>query len=70
MIDVNEIRNSIIALHSIQNVDEPYTFYYDETNNVKKLLLTPDGMNIRRPACFLVGGIGHLEKPLAFELRV
>jgi Protein of unknown function (DUF3800) len=68
MIDVNEIRNSIIALHSLQNVDEPYTFYYDETNNVKKLHLTPDSMNIRRPACFLVGGIVHRGQPRSIDL--
>lgn len=68
MIDVNEIRNLIIKLHSLQNVDEPYTFYYDETNNVKKLHLTPDGMNIRRPACFLVGGIVHRGLPRSIDL--
>jgi hypothetical protein len=68
MINVNEIRNPIIALHSLQNVDKPYTFYYDETNNVKKLLLTPDGMNIRRPACFLVGGIVYRGLPRSIDL--
>jgi hypothetical protein len=57
MLDVNEMRNSIIALYGLWNVDGAYTFYYDETNNVRKLHLTSDGMNIRRPDCFVLGGV-------------
>jgi hypothetical protein len=67
MIDVNEMRNPILAAYHLPNVDEPYTFYYDETNNVRKLHLTPNGMNIRRPDCFVLGGIVHrgLARPIA-----
>ena len=63
MIDVNAMRNPILAAYHLPNVDEPYTFYYDETNNVRKLHLTSDGMNIRRPDCFVLGGIVHQGRP-------
>ena len=57
MIDVNPLRDAILATHHLPNVDGIYTFYYDETNNVRKLHLTPDGMNIRKPESFVLGGV-------------
>lgn len=68
MLDVNEIRNPIIALYGLPNVDGEYTFYYDETNNVRKLRLTPDGMNIRRPDCFVLGGVLQARNPKPIDL--
>ncbi|QDX26742.1 hypothetical protein FPZ54_12465 [Sphingomonas suaedae] len=68
MIDVNPLRDAILAAHDLSNVDEVYTFYYDETNNVRKLHLTPDGMNIRRPDCFVLGGIVHPGLPRPIDL--
>ena len=68
MIDVNEMRDIIVAAYQLTNVDEPYTFYYDETNNVRKLHLTADGMNIRRPECFVIGGIVHRGPPRPIDL--
>lgn len=62
MLDVNEMRNSIIAPYGLSNVDGAYTFYYDETNNVRKLHLTSGGMNIRRPDCFLLGGVLQVDR--------
>lgn len=59
MIDVNPMRDAILEAFPMPNVDGAYCFYYDETNNVRKLHLTPDGMNIRRPDCFVLGGIVH-----------
>ena len=68
MIDVNEMRDSILAAYDLPNVDERYTFYYDETNNVRKLHLTSAGMNIRRPDCFVLGGIVHRGSPRPIAL--
>jgi Protein of unknown function (DUF3800) len=68
MIDVNEMRDSILAAYDLPNVDERYTFYYDETNNVRKLHLTSTGMNIRRPDCFVLGGIVHRGSPRPIAL--
>lgn len=68
MIDVNAMRDPIIAAYGLPNVDEEYTFYYDETNNVRKLHLTPEGLNIRRPECFVLGGVVHREPPKPIDL--
>lgn len=68
MIDVNELRDPIIAMYRLPGIDEVFTFYYDETNNVRKLHLTAGGMNIRRPDCFVLGGIVHAGAPRAINL--
>jgi len=59
MIDVNEMRNPAIRLHGLTKTDAIYTIYYDETNNIRRLLITPDGLNIRNPQCFVLGGVAH-----------
>lgn len=59
MIDINEMRYPTIRLHGLTKADEAYTFYYDETNNIRRLLVTPDGLNVRNPQCFVLGGIAH-----------
>lgn len=59
MIDVNQMRDLAIQLHGLTKVNEPYTFYYDETNNIRRLLITPDGLNVRNPQCFVLGGVAH-----------
>ncbi|WP_312808430.1 DUF3800 domain-containing protein [Agrobacterium cavarae] len=50
-------------------MDEAYTIYYDETNNIRRLHVTPDGLNVREPKCFVLGGIAHKGAPrdLGFE---
>lgn len=66
--DVNKMRDMVVAAYQLTNIDEPYTFYYDETNNVRKLHLTPGGLNIRRPECFVLGGIVHRGPPRPIDL--
>jgi hypothetical protein len=71
-IDVNEHREAAIAFHELDRVDEVYTFYYDETNNIRRLHITRDGLNVKDPGCFVLGGIAHRGEPrdLGFaELR-
>lgn len=68
MIDVNPLRDAILAAFPMPHVDGAYSFYYDETNNVRKLHLTPGGMNIRRPDCFVLGGIVHRGPPRSIDL--
>lgn len=69
MLDVNDIRGPAIALGGLQGVERALTFHYDETNNIRRLLLTPDGLNVRTPQCFVLGGVVHVGSPpsLAFE---
>jgi hypothetical protein len=59
MIDVNQIRDPDIARHGLTRVDEPYTIYYDETNNIRRLHIRTDGLNVREPKCFVIAGIVH-----------
>lgn len=68
MIDVNPLRDAILAVFPMPHVDGVYSFYYDETNNVRKLHLTPDGMNVRRPDCFVLGGIVYGGPPRSIDL--
>jgi|GEM_PF-465948 len=58
-VDVNAMRDLIIRMHGLTKADTPYTLYYDETNNIRRLLLTPEGMNNPNPQCFALGGIAY-----------
>jgi hypothetical protein len=57
--DINEHRDMVIRFNSIQNTDEIYTFYYDETNNIRKLYLTESGFNVDKADNFVLAGIMH-----------
>lgn len=69
MVDIQTLRAPILALHHLPGVDALFTFYYDETNNIRKLMLTPEGMNIRRPNSFVLGGIFHSGSPRLIDLN-
>ncbi len=68
-IDVNEMRDLAILAHGLIQADAVYTLYYDETQNVRRLHVTPEGLNVRAPQCFVLGGIAHSGQPrnLGFE---
>ena len=61
MIDVNDIRDREIALHDLSSADAAYTIYHDETNNIRKFLLTDDGTNVAEHKNFVLGGIALQE---------
>ncbi len=63
MIDVNHMRDREIAFHKLANADAAYTIYYDETNNIRRLHVRSDGLNVRRPQCFVLGGVAHQGAP-------
>lgn len=69
MTDINDLRTPVLAMNSLPNVDGTYTMHYDETNNIRRLHLTPNGLNVRAPQCFVLGGIAHrgAPPPLNFE---
>jgi hypothetical protein len=56
-IDVNDLRDPDIALYRLRGVDDAYVFYYDETNNDRRLHVTEKGLNVANPGCFVLGGI-------------
>ena len=57
--DVNEFRDIVIRQNGLQNTDAVYTFYYDETNNIRKLYLKDTGVNVERTDNFILAGILH-----------
>lgn len=69
MIDIDEIRDAHIGAFGLSKADEPYTFYHDETNNIKKLRLDAQGLNVAEPAIFGLGGIVHSGAPRALDIQ-
>ncbi|HGE5982535.1 TPA: hypothetical protein ACGGSI_003464, partial [Vibrio cholerae] len=57
--DVNKLREMLIQHNDIKNTDEFYTFYYDETNNIRKLYLKDSGFNVNKTDNFILAGILH-----------
>lgn len=57
--DVNKLREMLIQHNGLQNTDEVYTFYYDETNNIRKLYLKDSGFNVNKADNFILAGILH-----------
>lgn len=57
--DVNQHRDILIYYNGLQNTDEVYTFYYDETNNIRKLYLKDTGLNVEKLDNFVLAGILH-----------
>jgi len=68
-LDVNAMRDASIEAHGLTRVDEVHTLYYDESNNIRRLHVTPQGLNVRNPQVFVLGGVAHLGQPreLGFE---
>lgn len=55
----DEIRHRMMEYEQFINVDVPYTFYYDESNNVRKLYLKDSGLNVEQDKNFVLAGIAH-----------
>jgi hypothetical protein len=69
VVDIDEIRNVNIEAFSLLKADEPYTFYYDETNNIRKLRLDAQGLNVAEPAIFVLGGVVHRGPPRLLNIK-
>ena len=75
--DVNDMRQMMIDAFQLRRVDDKFTFYYDETNNIRKFYLTNGGTNVPDHNNFVLGGIALREgnvlpdiAPLRFKLRM
>lgn len=57
--DVDEYRNMISEFSDLPLFDEKYSFYYDETGNVRKFRLTENGVNAEEGIAndFILGGV-------------
>ena len=61
MLDIDKLREPLRHVNLI-NIDDGYTFYYDETNNIRRLHLTDRGLNIPEYKNFVLAGIVHRGK--------
>lgn len=68
MTDLGPLRNDLIKMFALEGTDLDYTFYYDETNNVRRLHLTEGKLNITAPECFVLGGIVHTGQPRSLDI--
>ena len=73
-IDVNANKATIKAMSGIGPFNETMTFFYDESGNCRKFLLTKDGVNSSDAikGDFVLGGVAFdgLEKTLDFAEQV
>lgn len=53
----DEVRAMMIRAHDIRRADDKFAFFYDETNNIRKLTLTEDGTNVPEHKNFVLGGV-------------
>ncbi len=57
-LNISDIRKSIKVLNPNIDIDSPYTFYYDETNNIKKFCLkNEEDFNNSFNSNFVLGGV-------------
>ena len=56
---MDELRSNIILVNNLYNMDIECTFYYDETNNIRKFHIIEDGFNVVDPGNFVLGGVLH-----------
>jgi len=54
-LDVNNLREGLTQF--VHGADDRFVFYYDETNNIRKLYLTETGLNVSKHDNFVIGGI-------------
>src|SRR5260370_21761308 len=46
LVDIDEFRESQIRMYGLTKADKSYTFYHDETNNIRKLHVGAQGLNV------------------------
>lgn len=56
--ELEQHRQMLIQHNHLHNTDGVYTFYYDESNNIRRLYLTESGLNVQ-PGNFVLAGIAR-----------
>ena len=56
-LEISDLRNTLKQLHPHLNFDGSYTFYYDETNNIKKFRVREEDFNYSFHSNFVLGGV-------------
>ena len=70
MIDVDKIRDPQIQMFGLTGADAVYTFYHDETNNIRKLHFGEYGLNVPELKTFVLGGVVHEGAPRPLDLSL
>jgi hypothetical protein len=66
--DLNEWRNKQMRFGGLSDIEKSSTFYYDETNNVRKLKVNAQGFNVEEVKVFVLGGVVHGGEPRGLDL--
>lgn len=69
MVDIDAFREPQIRLHGLGNADKSYTFYHDETNNIRKLHVAAQGLNVAELKVFVLGGVVHEGPPRPLDIQ-
>ncbi len=69
MLDIDNLRNPQIRLHGLVKADNRYTFYHDETNNIRKLYVGTQGLNVDTLKVFVLGGIVNEGVPHLIDIQ-
>jgi len=57
--EIGEVRMMMTMMAPMADFDGAYTFYYDETNNIKKFYVRENDFNYAFTANFVLGGLVH-----------
>ena len=69
LVDIDEFRGSQIRMYGLTKADKSYTFYHDETNNIRKLHVDARGLNVAELKVFVLGGVVHDGPPRAIDIQ-
>lgn len=63
--EISEIRKVTKMLSPTADFESEFTFYYDETNNIKKFYVRETDFNYTYTSNFVLGGLVHLGQAYA-----
>lgn len=67
--DIDELRDLAIRHHQLTKADGAYTFYHDETNNIRKLHVEAGRLNVAELKVFVLGGVVHEGDPRPIDIQ-
>lgn len=67
-IEVEDRRRPVILANRLTRADRGYTFYYDESNNPRKVRLVGGAPNVPDPGCFVLAGVVHPGPPRPIDV--
>jgi hypothetical protein len=69
LVDIDDLREPQIRLNGLAKTDQNYTFYHDETNNVRKLHVAARDLNVAELKVFILGGVVHEGAPRPLDIE-